>query len=247
MCSRIVRTVTRRLDRFVPGDAQTTWCSQRTGAPSPAYRKAPVRRPTACPGAWRSPPPGRSRRRGRASAARSRSSGIRMSPWMPVTAWKMPSRGCSCSARPRRWCGLRGDLEAQRCQPRSAEASLEAVPTSPFQENSERQVPGAGGLPDPVEADAHAEHAGDRPLDVRAQRARRGVHVQNSTCREASRGPPVCLPASRFAFPSGLERRCHAVTCDGCVLVRSIVGYDGAQRQPMSPTRPRSVWTGQGS
>ena len=29
----------------------------------------------------------------RASAARSRSSGIRMSPWMPVTAWKMPRSG----------------------------------------------------------------------------------------------------------------------------------------------------------
>src|SRR4029079_6278944 len=49
----------------------------------------------------------------------------------------------------------------------------------------ELRAPGAGrgGLPDPVEVDARAEHPGDGPLDVRAHRARRGVRVQNSTCR----------------------------------------------------------------
>ncbi len=49
----------------------------------------------------------------------------------------------------------------------------------------ELRAPGAGRgrLPDPVEVDARAEHPGDGPLDVRAQRTRRGVHVQNSTCR----------------------------------------------------------------
>ena len=34
--------------------AQTTWCSQRTGAPSPAWRKVSARRPTACRAACRS-------------------------------------------------------------------------------------------------------------------------------------------------------------------------------------------------
>ena len=79
--------------------------------------------------------------------------------------------------------GLGGDLEAQQLP--AAQRRGELGGGAGLALPGELGAPGAGcgGLADPVEADARAEHPGDGPLDVRAQRARRGVHVQNSTCR----------------------------------------------------------------
>ena len=130
------------------------------GRPRPRTGTAPVRRPRACRAAWRSRPPGPSRRAAeRARAARSRSSGIRMSPWMPVTAWKMPRSGVAAVALALGGgAGLGGHLEAQQVP--AAQRGGELGGRAGLALPGELGAPGAGrgGLPDPVEVDAHAEH-----------------------------------------------------------------------------------------
>src|SRR3954469_765156 len=57
----------------------------------------------------------------------------------------------------------------------------------------------------PLHLWGNSEHATGGPLDVRAQRGRRRVDVEHSTSRCSSHDGPPLAPASRYAFPSGLE------------------------------------------
>src|SRR4029079_16116230 len=129
-------------------------------------------------------------------------------------------------------------------QPRRADAIADAVPLSPTQEYSVRWADAWAGctvqskltdMPStPPTAHSTCGHRAD------------GAEWTYMTPRVAERVTVTsCFsPASRNAFPSGLERRCHAVTCDGCELVRSIVGYDVRSRQPTPGCGVALVWTG---
>src|SRR5690606_38255763 len=80
-----------------------------------------------------------------------------------------------------------------RCQPRSAEASFEAVPGSPCQESSARQVPGAAGC----------------LIQSRLTRAPRTPATAHSTCGHSARGAERTYRTPRVltGTSSGSERR----------------------------------------
>ncbi len=145
------------------------------GRPRPRSGRAPVRRPRACRGAWRCRTPGRSRRAGSGRGGAQPVLGdedVAVDAGDGVEDAEVGGAAVALALGVRG--RLRGDLEAQQLPAASAEASLRRCRPGPAGRTPERQVPGRGGLPDPVQADARAEHPGDGPLDVRAERARRG-------------------------------------------------------------------------
>ena len=210
------------------GLAQTTWWSQRTGAPSPAYRNGSSSSSHAAPSrpaiSSSTVTPGSLRRPGQRGA-------------QPVLAdqdvavhadggaEEAEVRGAGVALALAAGAGLLGDLEAdqppvaQRGGHRGGRAGL----ALPGQLGTHRAR--CGRLAGPVERDAGAENPADGPLDVRAQRRRGGVDVDNTASRH--RDPPS--QGARCAFPSGLTGRTDPCRCAAPIMTHPPHQHQGTR------------------
>ena len=118
-------------------------------------------------------------------------------------------RGGEARALGRRRSAPRSPRTAGGASRAARRRSAAADPASPVQENSAAVGARLRRLGRPVGLTGDAEHAAHGPLDVRAQRGRRGVDVEHAPGCTVARGhhgvSSICLSSgARYAFPSGL-------------------------------------------